>query len=519
MEDSELSPEHQENVKMIVSSGKLLRQIVDDVLDYSKLESGAMVCDVKEANLEYILTDSVNSLASSYITKKRNISVKTLYDVRLLPNIITDGRRLQQILYNLLSNAVKFSKSGGIVELSVTFSPVESCFATDPAKSLNFDTAKRILRIRVKDYGKGIEQNEFENIFHPFTQTTAGIRNTEGGTGLGLSITRKLVESLGGVITVDSDIGQFSTFTIDFPHSQEVADVEEMSRKLRRATFILIEKGSTETEQVLNMFRVYKTECKQFGTIDDLKESWGSTFIPNAGRKYICLVQCNLFEEHALESLFGQLRYEIVTFGGSKGLEKSSLHFPSLTARFPACLIKEMQKLTEGSQRTSYTKLPSVLAPDEEEPGVMWKELRVLVAEDNMVNQKVCKRLLNRIGIERITVVPNGQQAVDRDAAEEFDIVLMDMQMPVMGGVEATRLIVRRNGPHPIPKIIFLSAHVSDSFKKTCLESGAVGYVPKPCTLDGLKSILKEIMLGPSISRPSSPARFRRAVHFDEAVD
>ena len=126
MEDIDLSPQNPENVKMIISSGKLLCHIVDDVLDYSKLESGLMEVDIKEANLQEILIDSVNSMASSPITKKRNISINTFYNTRLLPEIMTDSRRLKQILYNLLSNAVKFSREGSTVELSANLVDVRS---------------------------------------------------------------------------------------------------------------------------------------------------------------------------------------------------------------------------------------------------------------------------------------------------------------------------------------------------------------------------------------------------------
>ena len=200
MDNSDLSPQHRDNVKMIVSSGKLLRHIVDDVLDYSKLESGAMEVDIKEANLEEILIDSVNAMASSAVTKKRDIAIKTFYDANLLPELTTDSRRLQQILYNLLSNACKFSREGGSVEVSAKLVEVDTTPDPEVEMPAWSDNAKTLLRLCVKDYGKGIEKKEFENIFHPFTQTKSGISNTEGGTGLGLSITRKLVQGLGGSI-------------------------------------------------------------------------------------------------------------------------------------------------------------------------------------------------------------------------------------------------------------------------------------------------------------------------------
>jgi signal transduction histidine kinase len=186
MEDSDdLTPSQRDNVKMIVSSGRLLRHIVDDVLDYSKLESGAMEVDIKQANLQDVLIESVGGIESSAVTKRRNISIKTDFDPRLLPEFETDSRRLQQILYNLLSNAVKFSNENGTVEVEAK---LVSGNGYDGDGDGQKDWIKRILRISVKDFGKGIERAEFENIFHPFTQTKTGISNIEGGTGLGLSV-------------------------------------------------------------------------------------------------------------------------------------------------------------------------------------------------------------------------------------------------------------------------------------------------------------------------------------------
>ena len=143
-----------------------------------------MEVDIKDANLQRLLLDSVTSMASSPIAAKRSITIRTLYDPKLLPDFVTDGRRLQQVLYNLLSNAVKFSASGGNVELTAKLVEIDPQTAVE--QQLKLENAKRILRMSVKDYGKGIEAKEFESIFHPFAQTKTGISNTEGGTGLSL---------------------------------------------------------------------------------------------------------------------------------------------------------------------------------------------------------------------------------------------------------------------------------------------------------------------------------------------
>jgi CheY-like chemotaxis protein len=123
-----------------------------------------------------------------------------------------------------------------------------------------------------------------------------------------------------------------------------------------------------------------------------------------------------------------------------------------------------------------------------------YSHLNIMVVDDNLVNQKVLKRILNRLGVENIQIVDNGQKAVDLEAAEPFDVVLMDMHMPVMDGVAACKHIVSRQGNHSKAKVIFVTAHVSDSFRAMCLENGAVGYLPKPCTIDTLQECLQNVL-------------------------
>jgi two-component system sensor histidine kinase/response regulator len=503
MEDSDLKPCEQDNVNMIVGSGKLLRHIVDDVLDYSKLESGAMEVDIKPSNLQDVLVASVDSMTSSSITQKRNISIRTYYDPRLMSDFETDSRRLTQIFYNLLSNAVKFSKEDGVVEMSAKL--IDPKYRNDAETHPDQVASKNILRLTVKDYGKGIDASDFESIFLPFSQTKTGINNTEGGTGLGLSITRKLVTGLGGYLSVNSQVGTFSEFTVDFPHPGDLPDLADFSRRLKQVSIVLIDENSLEVERVKDIFRTYDVAFSHFESHDDMRRD----LVTSPGRVYICLVRCQLFDNEVLESVFRGARWEIITFGESSRLRKSSHHFRSVSAVFPYNFMKYVLDLAERLHRKPVVRLSRENEPTPDELVTIWKDLKVLVAEDNMVNQKVCRRLLNRIGVQDVVVVANGQEAVNIDARQPFDLILMDMQMPVMDGLEATKLIVARNGPHPVPKVVFLSAHVSDSFKDMCMESGAVGYVPKPCTLGSLKKILTEVVMMPP-AESSAPVSSRR---------
>jgi CheY-like chemotaxis protein len=279
---------------------------------------------------------------------------------------------------------------------------------------------------------------------------------------------------------------------------------------LKRVSIILIDETSLEAERVKDIFRIYDVDFSHFESHDDMRRG----LVTSPGRVYICLVRCQLFDKDAVESMFRDTRLEIITFAESRGYQKSSHHFRSVSAVFPYSFMKYVLDLAESLHRKPLARSSSEHEPTPDELAIMWKDLKVLVAEDNMVNQKVCRRLLSRIGVQNVEVVANGQDAVNIDARQQFDLILMDMQMPVMDGLEATKLITARNGPHSVPKVVFLSAHVSDSFKDMCMESGAVGYVPKPCTLDSLKKMLTELVIMPPAK--SNALVSPRKVRFDE---
>jgi signal transduction histidine kinase len=188
LQDTELDPQQKEEVRMIVTSGELLRTVVDDVLDYSKLESGNFEIDIKRSNLQETLNTIVHSIDIKDQAKK--LLVRPFYGVTLGEFIDTDSRRLQQILYNLLGNAIKFSKEGGIVELHVCLCSSDGDREAPDNKSFKVVKAgDPVLQFVIKDYGKGIAKDHFEKIFEPFNQASAETSSVYGGTGLGLAIT------------------------------------------------------------------------------------------------------------------------------------------------------------------------------------------------------------------------------------------------------------------------------------------------------------------------------------------
>lgn len=183
----------------------------------------------------------------------------------------------------------------------------------------------------------------------------------------------------------------------------------------------------------------------------------------------------------------------IFTFGPKFTWPESEHHFRSLTEILPSVLFSHMIRYLHGPE-FKYSQIHDDSTPSER---VSFETLRVLVAEDNLVNQKVLSRILSRLGVKSCTIVDNGAQAVEREKNEPFDVVLMDMQMPVMNGTEATRLICSRpeEGGHPRASVVFVTAHVADHFEDKCRNSGAVGFLSKPCSMERVEEFLKRFVL------------------------
>jgi len=350
--EKEVSPtEQREYLEMINKSGDLLGAVVNDVLDFSKLQSGRFDAKVQPTNVKAMIAPVLYSIRVS--CEKQKLILTSHLDDNIPEFIATDSRRLQQILYNLLGNAVKFSKRGGTVELRVSSS-----------SSIDSDDIT-LFRFAIKDYGCGIAPEHREAIFEPFNQASKDTERLYGGTGLGLAITSKIVKALGGTITVDSAIGEWTEFVLTLPSS--------LSRE---------------------------------------------------------------------ESIVG-------------GAGVNSLSLPAANGN----------------------KVPA--------------ELKVLIAEDNAVNQKILSRMLECLGVQYISIVDDGEKAVESVRKEDYDLVFMDIQMPVMDGLEATQLIVAQER-QPRPKILFVTAHALDSFEAEAKVAGGDGFITKPYKLDQIRMALSE---------------------------
>jgi signal transduction histidine kinase/ActR/RegA family two-component response regulator len=537
IEDSGLlNPMQEESLKMIVSSGDLLLTVVNDVLDYSKLVTGNVEIEIQRRNLQETLNAVVYSIMAR--AQGKQLTVRTHYDVMLPEHVNTDSRRLQQILFNLLGNAIKFSVTGGQVELGVTLcrhacanlkpSSCDCCCGDQldngenredrrerstcasvspglipPSSTVKVDDEndRYILRFVVKDYGKGINKKDFERIFEPFRQASAETEDVYGGTGLGLAITARLVHGLGGTISVDSEEGLWSQFTVDLPlvMGDKPVDMGAISTRLKDTTIYYIDDNDDVAAKVTHSFNEYQADFVRFRSPLEMKEftmsqSGGCGAFNSRRPNIICLCSEELYDKGMNASLTELSKKVVVlTFGPRRTVSESQGHYRSLDRILPSVLMNSMAMYLDASLTNNGNSV--VLAKSKlKVERALYRDYRVLIAEDNSVNQKVLVRMLKRMELHDIVVVDNGLKAVDREAAEPFDIVLMDMQMPVMDGIEATKRIVgRQEGDHPVASVVFVTAHVSSSYEAMCEKAGGVDFLPKPVNLENIEKCFQRV--------------------------
>jgi CheY-like chemotaxis protein len=534
---------------MIVTSGELLCTVVNDILDYSKLQTGNVVVEIRRTNLQETLDSVVKSFEPKALSKK--LGFKTMYSPLVPEFVDTDNNRLQQILYNLLGNAVKFSDEGGSVEFAVDLvypatcpaapqkmnpndieegaSPSQevvplspncpfhrtrkhatncdhvvystplsldspdptACFSggkddrppTDVHSTVSCSSCRGILRFTVKDYGHGIHSKDFGRIFEPFSQATVDTERLYGGTGLGLAITAKLVERLGGRINVESELGEWSKFTVELPAI--VRSTTDMSRLLHRLKDVRIvyvdEPGSSCNQRVVNNLEL---PVERFGSCQDMYEWFVEEERSHSGIFHICLVQEDLYCRDVYRKFAEATPSALVTFGPKRTIAESRAHFRAISDLIPCVLLQSLVAICDDKMCVRRT--PSRLN--------RFRKVSVLIVEDNLINQKVLFKMLERLGVERIDIANNGQEAVDMEAEKNYDVIFMDMQMPVMCGDEACRIICKRyNGKDGRPKIAFVSAHANNTFETEVLDAGADGFMSKPFNIKQFEEFIQTL--------------------------
>ncbi len=484
--DTPLSPEQEEYVHTIMTSSETLLDIVNNILDYSKLEAGKMELAMYPLDLRSCIEEALDLVAPRAAEKGVELAYEMAEDVP--HTIIGDSTRLRQVLLNLLSNAVKFTDKGEVV-VSVDANRFDY--------PINGGERRYELHFAVRDTGVGIPPDQLETIFQPFQQADSG-RHHPAGTGLGLAIARRLVELMGGRIWVESEVGKGSTF-----HFTIVAQAVPGERKTYlRSTFpelkgrrVLVVDDNATNRRILGYYLA----------------RWGmkavSVQFPDEALAYISLGETfdlALIDMHMPEMDGLSLAREIHTFPVGREIPiiiLTSTHLsPRVMQEASEDVVAFLTKPLKPSQL--FETLVDILAEHYPPVGVDGRgeidremavkyPLRILVAEDNVVNRHVIYRLLEKMGYSP-EVVSTGEEVLKVLAQREFDVILMDVQMPRMDGVEATRRI-RERYPYPErPYIVALTAHALAGDRERFLAAGMDDYLSKPIRISDLVKTLRE---------------------------
>jgi PAS domain S-box-containing protein len=473
--DTPLTPEQTTYVKAVKTSGDALLSLIEELLDYSKIEAGKIDLEHRPFALSGMIEDITELLAPRAEAKK--IEIAAYVDDRLPTHVIGDAARLRQVLLNLAGNAIKFTSTGGvalIVEPGIW--PNEISFL-------------------VRDTGIGIAPEARERIFREFEQADDKIARSYGGTGLGLSISDRIVKRMGGRIALESQPGAGSTFEVSIPLA--AADGEQISfaaPDLSGQSIMLVSPQSIEASLTMRRLQRWGGQTCMVSEADVAEallpeRPWHSVLIDHAlGLSDI---------ERLGEAARLHATQRIVMFTPATRHELK----PDAISAFTGYLVKPLRaaslaaRLTAAPEVTAPSLEPAI-DPIETSAAPSAKGLSILVAEDNQINALLIRSLLGRLGHHAV-VTTNGAEALEswlsaKSAGSPYDLVLMDIQMPQLNGIETTKRIrtLEAGGPGGRTPILALTANTLVEDRYACFESGMDGFLIKPLDREKLAEAL-----------------------------
>ena len=480
--ETSLSEEQREYAQTVRNSGDGLLSIINDILDFSKIEAGKLELEQQPFNIRDAIESSLDLIAPT--ASRKNLELAYLVEGNTPPTIIGDVTRVRQVLVNLLGNAVKFTEQGEIVV------KVEGKAQEDDHYDIEFS---------VRDTGIGIPEGRQDSLFQSFTQVDASTTRKYGGTGLGLAISKQLVELMGGEIGVSSEVGIGSNFHFEIPvlaaPGAQKVEKREAHELLKNRRVLIVDDNATNR---LILIR----QTKSWGMVPHAASS-GQEALDwmNSGQDFDFAILDMQMPEMDGIMLAREIRkqrkateFPLILFSSFGGLEnipdeidfsarlskpiKPSLLFDSIVSvlgnqldNAPAIRVTEIQ--------SQFDQLMGERHP-----------LHILLAEDNLVNQKVAQRILEKLGY-RADIAGNGLEVLDALERQHYDVILMDIQMPEMDGEAATEKIISTYPRHERPRIIAMTAHALEGDRQRYLKLGMDDYVSKPVRVQELVAALE----------------------------
>ena len=542
--DTDLNQFQTEAVTMISTSSDLLVTVVDDVLDYSKLESGDFNLNIEKTDLQLTIGTVLTSIQMKAIKSGRGIIIRPYIGIHVPRYIETDSKRMQQIIYNLLGNAIKFSPDNSFVDVHVDLVDSLTTVCNKSTNHYIFKGDDCRLQITIKDYGIGIQEKNFEKIFLPFQQESAQVSTVYGGTGLGLPITRKLAKKLGGTVSVDSSLGHWTNFIVDLPFTGQKASIDDYLSGLKvKIVVLLVNTVPQDACPLIKWLMSAGIQVHHHWSCQELEVTASriEKENPNVDRVYITFIRDLDYNDHAYVEFAKNHLSALISFGQDNTIDRAAAYMSNPWLVFPSVMLRIMSTFAQRLHTASSSpiahfedcsmvvfntevitkvdanlKLSNPLGSSRLTP---YRDLglRILVAEDNKVNQKVLKRTLNRLGLNDIEIVDNGRLAVEAIQRSPcgYDLILMDMEMPVLGGVEASREITAmKKGITPL--IIFVTAHAMESFRIEAHEAGGSGFISKPFNLDMIDKTLRSFHWEKLLKKRSGGKRMSNEIYLDD---
>ena len=512
--ETDLTVEQRDYAETVRTSGDSLLQIINDILDFSKNEAGKMELEAIDFQPRTVVEEVLDLLAERAHSK--GLELISVVDANLPPVVRGDPGRLRQILTNLGGNAIKFTDSGEVVVSVARETEVES------------DETDRtvVLRFAVTDTGIGISDTARLSLFQPFSQADMSTTRRYGGTGLGLSISKQLVTLMGGEIAVESTPGAGSTFWFNarFEPSDTVLEDDGPLPELAGRRILIVDDNATNRRILDHQVAGWgMTSTTAAGGAEALTVLRAASL---AGRPFdLAILDLQMPGMDGLQLAaaikadadLGTIPLVILTSLGQRGHAAAAeaagvagyLTKPVRESHLKRCLATVLVGGAAAGDHAAH--IAGTVASRSARPLVTRHTLvearsharaRILLAEDNETNQRIAVKMLERIGCQ-VDVVVNGALALDALAATHYDLVLMDCQMPVMDGFEATRALRAREGDERRTPIVAMTANAMAGDRERCLESGMDGYLTKPVRPDELTAAVSQWL--PLAAAPDEP--------------
>lgn len=486
--DTSLDPQQQDWVQTIRYGGEVLLNLINDILDFSKIESQKLELEEIPFSLPQLVEELLDLMAAQ--AQSKDLELVAWVDPNLPPTLIGDPNRLRQILANLLSNAIKFTPQGEVV---VTVEAGER------------DPEKQWVSVQVQDTGIGIPPEKLDRLFKPFSQVDSSISRQFGGTGLGLAISQRLCQLMGGAIGVESQPGQGSTFRFRIPlkrPDQELLPTAAPDPCLAGKRVLLVEDNASQRQLLSRLLSAWGMEVTCCALAAEAQAAVRTRPFD------LALLDATLPDRDGLtlaaDLQTAQPRLLPLVLTGRNFISTAD-PLPTLAKPVKASQLRKLLLGLVGE------KAPSSLSSSPAAPPSIWDAtlasrypLQILVAEDNPVNQKVIRLMLERLGY-RPDIVGNGLEAVQALRLRPYDLVLMDMQMPELDGLAATRRIRAELPPERQPRIVVLTANVFSEGRAAAQAAGVDGYLTKPLEPATLVRVLQGSLPIPASQEEDPP--------------